>query len=235
MSVNVVAYQKEWESLYSDEEKVLYRLLDVLCIKLYHVGSTSVPGLVAKPVIDILCVVSDLEKSKELLLPFYIFKGEYNVPMRFFFSKYENIKIHLHMVTLKSIGFIEMNLLFRNYLCIHSNTVSEYAELKQQLVKCADSGMKTNSFTNYTLKKDAFIKKVLNEAGFSCRCVNFCCHDAEWRAYEQVFEHRIGNCFVLYTGTRITSLANLKNGVLRMSSQNDFSNFISVIGLQCLD
>ena len=59
--ITVVNYDPEWPSKYVRERDYITEILKDNCISIYHIGSTSVPGLAAKPIIDIMAVVRSLE------------------------------------------------------------------------------------------------------------------------------------------------------------------------------
>lgn len=61
MLVTVVPYNPQWPQLFEEEAKSLRALLGENLVALFHIGSTSVPGLAAKPIIDILPVVQDID------------------------------------------------------------------------------------------------------------------------------------------------------------------------------
>jgi hypothetical protein len=76
-----------------------------------------------------------------------------------------------------------LNLLFRDYLRTHPESLAEYAELKTHLLTQKESFEKNNSlFTGYNLGKDAFIRKILQQAGFNRLRFMKCTHYAEWEA-----------------------------------------------------
>ena len=60
--ITVVDYDPIWVKIYEDESALIKDVLADNCIAIYHIGSTSVPGLAAKPVIDIMAAVRSLEK-----------------------------------------------------------------------------------------------------------------------------------------------------------------------------
>lgn len=62
--ITVVNYDPEWPSKYVRERDYITEILKENCISIYHIGSTSVPGLAAKPIIDIMAVVRSLEKGR---------------------------------------------------------------------------------------------------------------------------------------------------------------------------
>ena len=60
--ITVLDYNPEWPLKYEQEKEKISAILKGNCITIYHIGSTSVPGLAAKPIIDIMAVVSSLEQ-----------------------------------------------------------------------------------------------------------------------------------------------------------------------------
>jgi len=87
--VEVLPYNPEWISMFESEAFLLRRALGKNCKDVYHVGSTAIPGLAAKPIIDIIVTLSedaDFVVDKLATID-YTFKGEFNIPMRRFFGK----------------------------------------------------------------------------------------------------------------------------------------------------
>ena len=114
----------------------------------------------------------------------YTYKGEINIPLRYYFSRNnENAKVNLH-VTEKNHGFIPLNLCFRDYLRKHNNAKNYYEKLKFNLLQDPKSFQKIDGmFSGYALGKDKFIKDTLQKAGFNYLIVNFCMHYNEWQEY----------------------------------------------------
>ncbi len=224
----VLPYDPNWQASFDLEASKIREDLHDNLLKAHHVGSTSVPGLCAKPCIDIIVEVSNLSDSIEPLKSAgYIYKGELNVPFRYFFNKPD---VNLHVVDGNNIGFLHLNLCFRDYLRSHPDSVVEYATLKKNILAKTDTFEVIDGiFPRYTLEKDEFIKSILEKAGFSEMVVNFCLHDHEWAEYhriknEQLFSvrhmpydknHPSINAennfhFVLYGGTKIVSVAQVE-------------------------
>lgn len=70
MEVKVVPYNPDWERMYRQESFCLRNILRNELVAIYHIGSTSVPGLAAKPIIDIMPVVKDINRIDRLNLEF---------------------------------------------------------------------------------------------------------------------------------------------------------------------
>lgn len=180
-AIEVVPYDPCWPAVFAEEAEIIKRALGTSVIAVHHIGSTAVPGLAAKPKIDIIAVVKEaaaaipaLEKAG------YNYRGEYNIPFHYGFSKRTvetNVNLHVYE---EDNPEIELNLSFRDYLRTHPETLQEYATLKSQLIEDQASHEKRGRFfKGYTLRKDEFIKKVLKKGGFHALCMRFCTHDEE--------------------------------------------------------
>lgn len=64
--VELEDYNSNWEKEYLEEEQLLKKVLGSKIIEIHHIGSTSIPNLKAKPVIDILLVIENLDKINEI-------------------------------------------------------------------------------------------------------------------------------------------------------------------------
>lgn len=228
-SIEVTPYNPHWPKMFEEEASRIKEVMGNNCLEIHHIGSTSVPGLDAKPIIDIIMVVRNpIDAIPSLESIGYPYKGEVNIPFRFYFSKETPIQVHLHMYE-EGNSEIELNLLFRNYLRTHPETVTEYTTLKTDLLMKASSSEKKNSrFSGYALGKDAFIRAVLQQAGFDKLRLMHCTHYAEWEAsktfrqkyffdnvpisdpYTWTFNHPEHIHFVLYKGTEIIGYAHLQ-------------------------
>src|SRR5262245_32363124 len=171
--VAVVPYDPLWPELFRLEmEHLLWCLPADLVRRVEHFGSTAVPGLAAKPVIDMLVEVADLERTKVQIVPVleaegydYFWRptrGEDGPPFYAWFIKRDPASgartHHIHMV---EGGFVEHwdRLLFRDYLIAHPETGQQYQELK--LVLAADH---PNDRVAYTEGKSEFVARVTEEA-----------------------------------------------------------------------
>jgi GrpB-like predicted nucleotidyltransferase (UPF0157 family) len=226
--INLVPYNPNWPEQFEAEAEGIKKALGDNFIDIHHIGSTSVPGLSAKEDIDIACVVSDLDRAV-ISLNNYTFKGEYNIPLRYFFSKNTDCsKVNLHVYE-EMHPEIELNLTFRDYLRSNANAREEYAELKNQLLLDQSSHSKDNSvFTNYTLRKGNFIRKLLKQAGFDRVRMLKCNDETEWKKakdfrskyfgallgtddpYSQTLNHPEHEHLILYQGTEIIGYAHIQ-------------------------
>lgn len=180
-TIQIMFYDPNWPHLFHREEILIKDALKNNCIAIHHVGSTAVPGLAAKPVIDIIAVVREGERAKiSLSKAGYIFEGEWNIPFKLGFKRREPYKVNLHVYE-EGHPEIELNLMFRDYLLEHPNIRDQYAALKESLLldTLASEKIDDGYFRGYTLGKYAFIQKVLKDAGFETSRFLKCSHPLE--------------------------------------------------------
>jgi GrpB-like predicted nucleotidyltransferase (UPF0157 family) len=200
--IEVVEYDQEWPKLFLTESKAIAEVLGNNLIAIYHVGSTSIPGMLAKPIIDIIGVVKNICDSPTPLESIgYLYKGEWNIPFKYSFSKRSReIKVNLHIYE-ASHPEIELNLIFRDKIKEDIGLFEEYKQLKIALLQEPSSFQKNNSiFTGYNLGKDLFIRKALKLAGYSGTRFLRCAHIEEWKTVENIL--RLHN----------TSISKIKKG-----------------------
>lgn len=134
--VEVLDYQTEWPGLFEKEKSRLQHLLQGNSYRIFHIGSTSVPGLAAKPIIDLMPVVYNLHQidalNEEMELLGYIVKGENGLPGRRYFEKGDDQ--HTHHVHLFQLGNEDIirHLAFRDYLRAHPKEAQRYGQLKKE-------------------------------------------------------------------------------------------------------
>ncbi len=152
-------YDKNWSTLYLQESKLWEEILLGNLINIFHIGSTAVNGLCAKPTIDILIEVFDINAIDNLCITDYIGFGEHGITGRRYFVKEENGK-HLYHVHIFEIGDpeIKKHLVFRNYLRDNNSIRNDYASLKQRIITT------TSSIDEYQDLKAKFIEECTAEA-----------------------------------------------------------------------
>ncbi|HSX04545.1 MAG TPA: bifunctional GrpB family protein/GNAT family N-acetyltransferase [Rhabdochlamydiaceae bacterium] len=228
--IEVISYNPLWGEQFQQEKAQITQALGDLCVAVHHVGSTSVPGLAAKPKIDIIAVVGchPSETVKKLEAIGFEYRGEYNIPMHYGFSKRGKVQVNLHVYE-EGHPEIELNLTFRDFLRSHPELRDEYAALKLKLLEDKSSFEKDDSmFTQYNLRKDAFIRKVLKQTGFNRLRFVRCTHYAEWEAakkmrqcyffdrhaisdpYQWTFNHKDHIHFVLCRGMDVIGYAHIQ-------------------------
>ena len=168
--VKIVPYDPLWKEAFKNEAENLRKILpDSIVIRIEHFGSTAVPQISAKPIIDMLIEVTSLEKTKSRIVPLLVSRGyEYFWRPTFtgqtdyyaWFIKRGNDgnrSHHLHMVEANSI--IWDALLFRDYLTEFPGEAHNYEKLKIFL-----SSQYTNDRIAYTKGKTNYIQKITQTA-----------------------------------------------------------------------
>src|SRR5215213_2941589 len=163
----VVPYDEAWPSLYEEERTRIERTIGPWVEEIAHVGSTAVPGLAAKPVIDIMVGVRSLEDSPILVESLvsigydYVPEFERVLPFRRYFRKMrEGRRTHqIHLVERSNTERWDRHLLFRDYLRANPAIAGEYAHLKYEL-----SDRFGEDREAYTDAKTHFISEVVRRA-----------------------------------------------------------------------
>ncbi len=136
--VEVIAYNPQWVAQFRQEAAVLHAIFGEQAVAIHHIGSTSIPGLSAKPIVDILLEVRAIEAVHlydEQMREFgYEPRGEYGLPRRRYFPKIENGQHISHVHTWQTSDLeIERHISFRDYLISHPETRKAYSLLKEEL------------------------------------------------------------------------------------------------------
>jgi len=162
--IQIVPYDVSWPARFEDERVVLARAIGPwIAGTIEHIGSTAVPDLPAKPVIDIMAGVESLAVSRAAF-PVLEKLGYCYAPyradvMHWFCKPSPSFRTHhLHLVPFRSQLWTE-RLAFRDYLRAHPQVASEYAQLKCQLAERHRFDREA-----YTDAKSPFIQCVLNAA-----------------------------------------------------------------------
>jgi GrpB-like predicted nucleotidyltransferase (UPF0157 family) len=136
--IEVVAYDPRWPLRYQRERDRIAAGLGENAVAIEHVGGTAVPGLPAKPVIDIMVGVPDIERAGQAVAGLinlgyqYVPELESQLPERRYFRRGTPETHHVHMVAVSS-DFWEEHLLFRDYLRTHPQAAEEFGKLKRGL------------------------------------------------------------------------------------------------------
>ena len=138
--ITVVNYDPEWPSKYVRERDYITEILKDNCISIYHIGSTSVPGLAAKPIIDIMAVVRSLEEVDTVAEKFseigYKYLGEFGITGRRYLRKGGDERTHqIQIFQADDWNNIGRHLAFRNYMRTHEKERHEYAKIKKNLAQ----------------------------------------------------------------------------------------------------
>jgi GrpB-like predicted nucleotidyltransferase (UPF0157 family) len=163
-NIRVVAYDPAWPAAFEQEAAALSVILGDGLVAIHHIGSTAVPGLPAKPVIDIMPLVNNIQVVDGLVPTMaeagYDAWGEHGIPGRRVFTKGGD-EHRTHNVHVFQIGNPEAarHLDFRDYLRAHPPVARRYAQLKMELAP-----QFPNDITAYNQGKDSFIKEMERRA-----------------------------------------------------------------------
>lgn len=155
-------YDENWPVLFEREKQRISTILEDKALMIEHIGSTSVPGLIAKPIIDILLVVEDAGKEEDYVVDLV----SHGYILRIKEPDFENhhmflgpdTDIHLHVFSQGS-KEIEKYLLLRNYLRAHQEARELYANTKKTLAK-----KKWKYVQNYADAKSDVVQQIMDAA-----------------------------------------------------------------------
>lgn len=156
--IKLVAHDEVWSEWFEDEKSLLNSLINESIISIEHIGSTAIPNILAKPIVDILIEISEEtpidEIAKTLLDNGYIImsQGERQISLNKGYTPngYADRVFHIHLRYLGD----DDEVFFRDYLIAHPEVAKEYEELKLTCIK-------EHSFDRdaYTEMKGEFILK----------------------------------------------------------------------------
>ena len=161
--VEIATYDPSWPEIFAGEAQAIRQALGDALAGIEHVGSTSIPGLAAKPIVDILVSVTPPAAASILALEAlgYDCRGECGIPGRLFFRKglveFKRTH-HLHLIEAGHEQWLSM-LGFRDYLRSHPGDVRRYEDLKRALAEKFKDNRQA-----YTRGKADFIQNVLEKA-----------------------------------------------------------------------
>jgi len=161
--VEIVDYDRGWVAAFVDQGATLRAALGDVAVRIDHIGSTAVPGLAAKPVVDIQVSVRSLEPVDPFREPLerigYVYRADNpERTKRYFREPPGHRRTHIHVRQLGSFSQ-QVPLLFRDYLRSHPPAAAEYAEVKR---RCA--ALFRNDRQGYVEAKDSFVWEVIRNA-----------------------------------------------------------------------
>jgi GrpB-like predicted nucleotidyltransferase (UPF0157 family) len=170
--VHITAYDPTWPAQFTAEARQLRAVLDPqLILGIEHFGSTAIPGLAAKPIIDILIAVTALDRAKaRLVQPIcglgYVYWADNPKPDRMFFVKgmppYGTHRTHHIHITETDGEMWQRRLTFRDHLRAHPDEARRYAALKHDLAARYPTDRE-----RYTDAKTAYIEALYRRIGLT--------------------------------------------------------------------
>lgn len=256
-TVQIVPYDQTWPEQFLIESEYVKHALGSNCIVIYHIGSTAVPGLASKPVIDLMPVVLDINAvdlcNEAMEILDYTARGEDGIPLRRYFRKGSHIRTHHVHVFEQGNPQIDRHLRFRNWMRNNAEDRQAYENLKRRL-----AAQFSNDISAYCEGKNEFIASIDKKA---MQCV-FAYHDLTTKElsavknfrntyffgphgiddpYTWTFNHKEHAHLVLYQGVDIIGYAHIqfwpdKRAAIRIividenkRNQNIGSTFLTLI------
>lgn len=163
MKVIVTGSNPMWPNMFENEASRIREIFGEELISVHHIGSTSVSGLKAKPIIDIMPVVREIkvvDNYNDKMIAFgYEPMGEFGIPGRRYFRKGGDNRTHqIHVFQFDSKD-VERHLAFRDFLRQHPDEANRYAKLKELL-----AGRFPNDIVAYSEGKNDFVKELEEKA-----------------------------------------------------------------------
>jgi len=157
--IEVVPHDSNWEQKFKEEAKKIEKIFKEIFVDIHHIGSTAIPLVKAKPIIDIMVEVKDINKvdsyNKQMEELGYEALGKYGIPKRRFFQKGGNNRTHHVHIFEKGNLQIKRHIDFRDYLISHPKVARKYSLLKEKLAK-----KYRYDIDKYQEGKNIFIKKI---------------------------------------------------------------------------
>ncbi|WP_173916877.1 GrpB family protein [Halobacillus sp. Marseille-Q1614] len=137
--VEVVPYSMDWPILFKEEAAKIEKILGKEIADIHHIGSTSIPSIYAKPVIDIMVEVYEINKvdryNEGMEQIGYEVKGEHGISGRRFFMKGGDERTHHIHIFEKGSPNVDRHLAFRDYMIAYPEEASAYSRLKRSLAE----------------------------------------------------------------------------------------------------
>lgn len=165
MKVEVIPYDLRWQDAFVAAAKEISVALGETIAAIHHIGSTAIPNIYAKPIIDILVEVNDLAqveaRNAAMEALDYEAMGEFGIAGRRFFRKHNAMGDRTHHVHIFEEGSPESDrhLAFRDYMIAHPESAQQYSQLKRSL-----AAKFPNHRESYMDGKDSFIREKEQQA-----------------------------------------------------------------------
>lgn len=156
--LRIIDYCAEWGRFFEEEASRIRGAVGEHILDIQHIGSTAIPGMVAKPIIDVMAAVTSFEAARPCVPLLeaigYVYRGEGGISRRHYFVRGEPRMYHLSLFEAGSWDW-QRHLRFRDRLRADDKLAKEYAELKMRL--CAEHAENREA---YQKAKVPFIERV---------------------------------------------------------------------------
>ncbi len=162
-TVKLVPHNSRWKKSYAREAEKLRTIFGSDDLGIQHVGSTAIPGIPAKPIVDIAVAVPSLRAARRYIPALrrigYQLKHEARTDRLFFAKGHERQRTHYLHVGSRRGQYVRDMVTFRDYLRSHPQVAARYAQLKRKL-----AGEYAGERPRYTSGKKKFIETVIKKA-----------------------------------------------------------------------
>lgn len=162
--VELSKFNPEWPKLFAEAASEIKAILLENCVEIYHIGSTAIPNIYAKPIVDVLPVVKDIHKIDALNPQFealgYACLGEYGIPGRRFFWKSKEKRTHNIHLFAEDSPEIQRHLAFIDFMLANEDFAQAYSLIKQSLAQVF-----FHDIENYVKGKASFIQLIGYKTG----------------------------------------------------------------------
>ena len=165
MLVKVVPHNPQWKKAFDTESQQIAAIIAKNLVFIHHIGSTAIPKIYAKPIIDFLVEVHNINlvdrQTSEMEKLGYEAMGEFGLVGRRYFRKESSLGIRTHHVHIYETNSPEIlrHLAFRDYMNAHPQDAEQYSQLKQKLAQ-----QYPNDIESYMDGKDKFVKEMERKA-----------------------------------------------------------------------
>ena len=162
----VLPYDGRWERDFAEIAHEIRDALGDLALRIEHVGSTSVPGLSAKPIIDLDVVIRDRAALGDAVTALgrigYCHEGDLGIPGReaFRYDGKRHLREHHLYVCPQDSAELKRHIAFRDYLRAHPEAVRAYSRIKEE-----GAALYPHDIEKYIAHKSAFIQEIYRKAG----------------------------------------------------------------------
>ena len=168
--IELHAYDPVWPEIFARERALIAPILGVNAVEIEHMGSTSIPGLPAKPIIDIIVLVTDLEAARAVIPALettgYSFWADNPDKSKFYLAKglppapHRTHNLHIH----DDADEVRRHLIFRDHLRAHPDVRDAYLTLKRDLAERFRDDRDA-----YSKQKTAFVDDIVLSLGGPAR------------------------------------------------------------------
>ncbi|MBX9977095.1 MAG: GNAT family N-acetyltransferase [Alphaproteobacteria bacterium] len=189
-NIHIAPYDPAWPYMFEKEATLIQQALGDNCITVHHIGSTAVPDLAAKPIIDMIPVVCDIThvdlSNKAMAALGYEAKGECGMLFRRYFQKGDLKRTHNVHVYEQGNPEIQRHLLFRDWMQNHANDRKSYEQLKYTLAQKFP-----DDILSYCMGKESFVMAIDHKTGWQGLRAVKALTKREWDTYHRIRKERI--------------------------------------------